>query len=185
MAVLEIERLGSSALREKAVEVQEIDDSLRELVQDMFETMDAAEGIGLAGPQIGVNKRLIVVDVKEEGTERLALFNPHIAETGRETEKAEEGCLSIPGVAAPVERPLAVTVEALGADGHPVRISAEGLLARCLQHEIDHLDGVLFVDRLSPLQRNMLLKKYRALQAEEERKDAPDDRASRSRSRRR
>ena len=183
MAILPIERLGSNALRKKAAEVSEIDDKLRELVEDMFETMYHAEGIGLAGPQVGVDKRLIVIDVREEGRSRLALFNPRILEADSETEKAEEGCLSIPGVAAPVERSLTVTVEALDADGHPVHIEADGLLARCLLHEIDHLDGILFVDRLSPLQRSMVLKKYRALEAEETKeKVAASPAAARTRS---
>ena len=169
MAELKIEMLGSPVLRQQAEEVTEIDDELRTLVADMFETMYLAEGIGLAGPQVGVLKRVIVVDVKdeEEVSHRFALVNPRIAREGREKEKAEEGCLSIPGLAAHVERPISVTVEGLDESGHAVCIEADGLLARCLQHEIDHLDGILFIDHLSALKRSMLLKKYRAQQAEE------------------
>lgn len=170
MSVLKIEMLGAEVLRRPAVEVEEIDDELRRLIRDMFETMYDAEGIGLAGPQIGVDRRVIVVDVREEGSTPLALVNPRIAESAKETEKAEEGCLSIPGVAGVVERPGRVVVEALTESGEAVRIEADGLLGRCLQHEIDHLDGVLFIDRLSPLKRNLVLKRYRALVADEEKK---------------
>jgi peptide deformylase len=169
MAVLKIEMLGAEVLRKRAAEVAEIDDELRALIRSMFETMYAAEGIGLAGPQVGVSRRVIVVDVGEESQGRgpFALVNPRVVEAGRETEKAEEGCLSIPGVAAAVTRPARVVVEGLSPEGQPVRIEGEGLLGRCLQHEIDHLDGILFVDRISPLKRNMLLKKWRSRHSEE------------------
>lgn len=170
MSVLKIEMLGSEVLRRRAEEIPEIDDDLRKLIRDMFETMYDAEGIGLAGPQVGVDRRVIVVDVREEGTSPLALINPRIVESAADTDKADEGCLSIPGVSGVVERPTGVVVEALSDSGEPVRIEAEGLLGRCLQHEVDHLDGVLFVDRLSPLKRNMVLKRYRALVAEEKKK---------------
>ncbi|HET8654581.1 MAG TPA: peptide deformylase [Longimicrobiaceae bacterium] len=163
MAIRKIELLGADVLRRRAVEIPEaeISDELRRLVRDMFETMYDAEGIGLAGPQIGVPQRVIVVDVREEGSAPFALLNPRIVETSSDVEKADEGCLSIPGISGPVERRLRVVVEGLDEKGEPVRIEAEGLLARCLQHEIDHLDGVLFIDHLSPLKRNMVLKKYR------------------------
>ncbi len=161
MAVLNIELLGAEVLRQPAREVVEIDEDLRLLIADMFETMYDAEGIGLAGPQVGVSRRVIVVDVREEGSEPLALVNPRLVESSKETGKSDEGCLSIPGVAAPVERPLRVVVEALTGEGHPVRLEAEGLLGRCLQHEIDHLNGILFIDHLSPLKRSLLLKKWR------------------------
>ncbi|CAN5711559.1 peptide deformylase [soil metagenome] len=161
MALLPIEILGSEVLRRRAADVAEIDEDLRILIGDMFETMYDAEGIGLAAPQIGISRRVIVVDVREEGAEPFALINPRLVETGQEREKGEEGCLSIPGLAAPVDRPLRVAVEGMNADGHPVRIEGEGLLARCLQHEIDHLDGVLFIDHVSPLKRRMLLQKWK------------------------
>jgi peptide deformylase len=166
MSVLKIEMLGSEVLRKPAVEIGEIGDDLRTLIQDMFETMYDAEGIGLAGPQVGVSRRVIVVDVREEGLEPFALVNPRVVERSGPSGKAEEGCLSIPGVSALVERTESVVVEGLDERGHPVRIEGAGLLARCLLHEIDHLDGVLFIDHLSPLKRNMLLKKYRTRQAE-------------------
>jgi peptide deformylase len=172
MSELQIEYLGSEVLRARAEEIQEIDDALRSLVRDMFETMYAAEGIGLAGPQVGVSRRVIVVDVHDEVHPPFALINPRVVESGRESEKGEEGCLSIPGVSGLVERPVRVVVEGLNERGESVRIEADELLARCLQHEIDHLDGVLFIDRLSPLKRNMILKKYKSLRAAEE-KSAP------------
>jgi peptide deformylase len=166
MAALKIELLGSEALRKPAAEVDEIDDQLRMLIQDMFETMYEAEGIGLAGPQVGVGRRVIVVDVRQDGREPFALVNPRVVERGTELAKAEEGCLSIPGVSALVERVERVAVEGLNESGQPVRVDGDGLLARCLLHEIDHLDGVLFIDHLSPLKRKMLLKKYKTLRDE-------------------
>lgn len=166
MSVLKIEMLGADVLRRRAEEVAEVDDALRRLVRDMFDTMYDAEGVGLAGPQVGVSRRVIVVDVKEEGTRPFALVNPRIVESSRETDKAEEGCLSIPGVSSVVERPSTLTVEGLDEKGQPVRMEADGLLARCIQHEIDHLDGILFIDRISPLKRTMVLKKYRSQAAE-------------------
>lgn len=168
MAVRKIEMLGAEVLRQPAPEVASVDDDLRTLIRDMFETMYEAEGIGLAAPQVGVSQRLIVVDVREEGSAQMALINPRIVDASAEKEKAEEGCLSIPGVSSVVERPAEVVVEATTEAGEPIRIEAEGLLARCLQHEVDHLDGVLFIDRLSALKRNMVLKRYRNLLAEQE-----------------
>jgi peptide deformylase len=166
MPLLNIELLGSEVLRRRADEVSGPDPGLARLIDDMFETMYDAHGIGLAAPQIGVSRRLIVVDLGEEGSRPFAMLNPRIVQSGARTEKGEEGCLSIPGVSAMVERPEAVVVEGTDRDGNPMRMEADGMLARCLQHEIDHLDGVLFIDRIGPLKRNMLLKKYRKLQAE-------------------
>jgi peptide deformylase len=167
MSVMKIEFLGAEVLRRPAVEIVEVDDELRRTIRDMFETMYDAEGIGLAAPQVGISRRVIVVDVREEGAVPFALVNPHIVDTSRETDKAEEGCLSIPGVSSVVERPSRLTVEGLDERGEPVRMEADGLLARCIQHEVDHLDGILFIDRISPLKRTMLLKKYRSQLAEE------------------
>jgi peptide deformylase len=167
MPLLNIELLGSEVLRRRADELEGPSEELDRLIEDMFETMYDAQGIGLAAPQIGISKRLIVVDVNEEGSEPFAMLNPRIVESGSRTEKGDEGCLSIPGISAPVERPESVVVEGLDRQGKPVRMEASGMLARCLQHEIDHLDGVLFIDRIGPLKRNMLLKKYRKQQAAE------------------
>jgi peptide deformylase len=167
MSVREIEMLGADVLRARAAEVTEIDEELRALVRDMFDTMRDAEGIGLAGPQVGVPRRVIVVDFGEKGSGPFALVNPRVVEATPRSEKAEEGCLSIPGVSGVVERAAEVVVEGLDENGEAVTLRAGGLLARCLQHEIDHLDGILFIDRLPPLKRNMVLKKYRSLQAAE------------------
>jgi peptide deformylase len=167
MAILNIEMLGSDVLRRKAEPVETFDEELKRLIADMFETMYEAEGVGLAAPQIGISRRLIVVDVNDEEQPPFALINPHIVEESVAREKGEEGCLSIPGISGPVERAARVVVEGLDAEGNTVRISGGELLARCLQHEIDHLNGVLFIDHLGPLQRAMVLKKYRRLEAEE------------------
>jgi len=163
VALLEIRVLGAKVLREKAVPVEAVTDRTRRLVRDMFDTMYDAEGIGLAAPQVGVSERVLIVDVPGEDDERHvhALVNPVIVESGMETDKASEGCLSLPGLEETVTRPVRVTVEGLTPDGEPARVEAEGLLARALQHEVDHLDGILFIDRLSPLKRSMLMRKWR------------------------
>ena len=164
MSLLKIELLGSEILRRVADDVPGPDEELDHLIDDMFETMYENKGIGLAGPQVGVARRVIVVDVNDEEGETLgpfALLNPRVVEVGSQLDKHEEGCLSIPNVTGVVERPWHVVVEGLDRQGEPVTLEADGMLARCLQHEIDHLDGVLFIDRLSPLKRNMLLRKYR------------------------
>lgn len=145
-----------------------VTDHIRRLARDMFETMYHAEGVGLAAPQVGVSRRLFVVDVPErpEGRDEPvrhvhALVNPVIVESSAETARETEGCLSIPGIEESVTRPAQVVVEAQALDGSPVRIDAHGMLARVLQHEADHLDGVLFIDRLSPLKRSLVRKKWR------------------------
>ncbi|HEU0077333.1 MAG TPA: peptide deformylase [Longimicrobiaceae bacterium] len=161
MSLLNIEMLGSEVLRIPAEEVAEVDDDLRRLIGDMFETMYRAEGVGLAAPQVGISRRVIVVDVHDDEVKPFALVNPRVVESSKETEKGEEGCLSIPGLSAAVERPAHVVVEGLDRDGNPLRVEGGGLLARCLQHEIDHLDGVLFIDRVGPLKRKMLLQKWK------------------------
>jgi peptide deformylase len=164
MSIHEIRILGDPVLRTEAEEVEAFDDELRDLVEDMFETMYHADGIGLAAPQIGISRRILVVDVRNEerGAEegRIALVNPRVVESSSDTERSTEGCLSIPGLEEWVERPFAVTVEGSDPEGREVRIEAGGLLARALQHEIDHLDGILFLDRISPLKRRLLMKKW-------------------------
>lgn len=157
MSVLPIHLLGSPVLREASAPVAEVTAEVRRLVDDMFETMDAAEGVGLAANQVGQAVRVAVVDA--DGT-RIALINPTLSEaSGKESD--EEGCLSIPEVYAEVTRPERVVLEAIGRDGVPYRMEAAGLLARAIQHEIDHLDGILFLDRLSPMKRRLLVAKYR------------------------
>jgi peptide deformylase len=168
MSVREIRIMGDPVLREPAAEVAELDDEVRELVQDMMETMYHAEGIGLAAPQVGVSRRVIVVDLRDSDEEGpIALINPRVTESGRKTDRSPEGCLSIPGMEEVVERPETVTVEGLTPDGETVSMKVSGLLSRALQHEIDHLDGILFVDRLSPLKRRMAVKKWQKKQVEE------------------
>ena len=157
MPVLPIHLLGSPVLREASAPIAEVTEEVRRLVDNMFETMDAAEGVGLAANQIGQAIRVAVVDA--EGT-RITLINPVISDaSGKERE--EEGCLSIPDVYAEVTRPERVVLKAIGRDGAPYQIEASGLLARAIQHEIDHLDGILFLDRLSPMKRRLLVAKYR------------------------
>lgn len=160
MALLEILRAPHPLLKTKAKPVETIDGALRQLAADMFETMYKAPGIGLAAPQIGVLQRLVVVDVAL-GDERrpLVLVNPEIDWSSDEVATAEEGCLSLPNQFAEVTRPEAVRISYLDQHGEARALAAEGLLARCVQHEIDHLDGVLFVDHLSALRRNMILRR--------------------------
>ncbi|MGD2044783.1 MAG: peptide deformylase [Gemmatimonadota bacterium] len=169
MAVREIIYMGDPVLREVAEEVSEFDEDLRALVRDMFATMYHAEGIGLAAPQIGLSKRVLVIDLRreDEDDQQIALINPRLVWHSDRLEKQSEGCLSIPGLEEIVERPAEVHVEGHDPHGELVSIEADDLLARALQHEIDHLDGVLFLDRVSPLKRRMLLKKWKK-QSEDE-----------------
>ncbi len=163
--MLEIRLLGDPILRKRAAAAGAIDDELRRLVEEMFETMYAAEGIGLAALQVGVSKRVFVVDVREPDVEALAVIDPVIVESSG-SDRGEEGCLSLPGISEIVERAANVVLEGRDPDGKAIRVDASGLLARVIQHEIDHLDGILFIDRLSPLKRKILLKKYEKLQQE-------------------
>ena len=157
MSLLQLHVLGSPVLRQHSEIVPSVDEDVRRLIADMFETMDAAKGIGLAANQVGVARRVAVVDVDDD---RFVMVNPRIVETeGRAS--AEEGCLSIPEIYADVTRPDRVVVEALDAEGRPYRKEASGLKARAIQHEIDHLDGILFLDHLSLVRRQMLLAKWR------------------------
>lgn len=166
MAGLEIRLMGDPVLRQEAETIEAVTDEVRALARDMFDTMYEADGVGLAANQVGITRRLIVVDPREEGVVPRALVNPTVVSTGEETERGEEGCLSIPGLRDVVERPSTVVVEALDLDGNTLRVEADGLLARVLLHEIDHLDGVLFPDRLTPLKRRMLLKKWEKVKGE-------------------
>jgi peptide deformylase len=157
MSLLPLHLLGSPILRQHSGEVKLVDQEVRRLVDDMLETMDAAKGIGLAANQVGVARRVAVVDVDGD---RFAMIDPQIVESeGRAT--AEEGCLSIPDIFADVTRPDRVVVEALDAEGNRYRKEATGLKARVIQHEIDHLDGILFLDHLSLIKRQMLMAKWR------------------------
>ena len=165
MALLDIRVLGDPILRAETIPVAEVTDELRALIDRMYETMYAAEGIGLAAPQVGRTERLTVIDV--EGAKHV-LINPEIVEKSGSA-KGEEGCLSIPDIYGDVERATRVTIRALDRDGKPFELAASDLLARCIQHEVDHLHGRLFIDHLS------YLKKRRAIEAwEAERAKYPD-----------
>ena len=168
--VRKIRLLGDPVLRAEAEDVAAFDAELRALVRDMFETMYHEEGIGLAATQVGVKQRVIVLDLRREehDDEPMALVNPRLTWKSTETAKQTEGCLSIPGLEEIVERPAKVRVEAHDPEGEPIEIEADDLLARALQHEIDHLDGVLFLDRVSALKRRMLLKKWKKLEEEKQ-----------------
>jgi peptide deformylase len=166
--IREIRLYGDPVLRERCRPVEEVDGDVRALVADLMETMYEADGIGLAAPQVGVPIRAFVYDVREEGTDPGALINPEIVSFEGKV-KEEEGCLSIPGIAELVERADRIIVRGLDADGKPVEIEADGLLSRCIQHENDHLDGVLFIDRLSPLKRQMLQRKWTRMEDSERR----------------
>lgn len=158
MATLTILEFPDKRLRKRALPVEAVDDALTCLIADMLETMYAAPGIGLAATQVNVHKRVIVIDISEEKNDPLCLVNPEILErTGKE--EMDEGCLSVPGVFEKVSRAEHIKVRALDREGNPFELETGGLLAVCIQHEVDHLDGKLFVDYLSPLKRHRARKK--------------------------
>ena len=158
MAILDILHFPDTRLRNVAKPVAQVDDSVRKLIDDMFETMYQAPGIGLAAIQVNQPRRVIVVDISEERNQPLALVNPEILDRQGE-EEMEEGCLSVPGVYEKVQRAERVRVRALDREGKSFEMEVDGLLAVCIQHEIDHLDGKLFVDYLSNLKRQRIRKK--------------------------
>ena len=158
MMTLNILKYPDPRLRTVAKPVAEVTDATRELIDNMFATMYAAPGIGLAATQVDVHERIIVIDISAEKNQPLVLINPEI--TARHgTEISEEGCLSVPSIYEKVERAESITVEALDRNGHLQTIETDGLLAVCIQHEIDHLDGKVFVDYLSPLKQQRISKK--------------------------
>ena len=159
MAKLDILRYPDPKLHTVAKPVQAIDTRIRTLVKDMIETMYDANGIGLAATQVNVHERLVVIDVSENRGEPIVLINPTITWMGDERIKGEEGCLSVPGIYDGVERATAIKVSAQDADGNSLELEAEGLLAVCVQHELDHLMGKVFVEYLSPLKRNRIKSK--------------------------
>ena len=167
MAVLEILHFPDPRLRTRAQPVGKVDESIRRLVDDMFETMYAAPGIGLAATQVNVPWRLLVLDISEERSVPRCFINPQILARDGD-EEMEEGCLSVPGVYDRVRRAERIRVRALDREGQPFELDADGLLAVCIQHEIDHLDGKLFVDYLSSLKRQRIRKKL-----EKEARQAP------------
>ncbi len=161
MTVRDLHLLGSPVLRQRAVPVAAVDEEVRRLVDDLFETMRAAKGVGLAANQVGVARRVAVVDVGPDAPPPLVLINPVIVQRAEERETAEEGCLSIPDIFGDVARPLAITVEATDQDGRRYTTEASGFKARAIQHEIDHLDGILFLDHLSAVKRSLLVAKWK------------------------
>jgi peptide deformylase len=158
LSILTILEFPDERLRKKAEKVQTVDDSVRKLVDDMFETMYESRGVGLAATQVNVHRRVIVMDVSEEKNAPICLVNPEIIEKDG-VEESEEGCLSVPGFFEKVQRAEHVRIKALNRDGQPFELEARDLLAVCVQHEMDHLDGKLFVDYLSPLKRQRIKKK--------------------------
>ena len=162
MTVREIIKLPDKRLRLKSEPIKRVDAGIRALVDDMFETMYAAPGIGLAAIQIGVAKRVVTMDLskKEDNHEPQVFINPELTWTSEDKSKYEEGCLSIPEYYEEVERPAKVKVKYLDLDGKAHETEAKGLLATCLQHEIDHINGVLFIDHLSRLKRSLIIKKF-------------------------
>jgi peptide deformylase len=159
MALLPLLYYPDPKLHTVAKPVQAVDARIRKLIADMLETMYDANGIGLAATQVDVHERLIVIDISEQRNEPLVLINPEITWASQEKQISDEGCLSVPGVYDGVERAAAVTVTALDGDGQPRTINAEGVLAVCIQHEMDHLLGKVFVEYLSPLKRNRIKTK--------------------------
>lgn len=162
MALRDIIKIPDPILRKKSAPVEQVDDDLRRLLDDMLETMHDAPGIGLAGIQIGVPLRVVTIDLAkgEEEPNPLFLINPEILWHSDEHSIYEEGCLSIPEYYAEVERPASVRTRYLDRDGIAHEIEADGLLSTCIQHELDHLDGVLFIDHISRLKRDMVIKKF-------------------------
>lgn len=162
MALLEIKRYPDKILKEKTTLIDNIDGTLQRLIDDMTETMYTVRGIGLAANQVGVLKRLCIVDtsIREEKSPLIVLINPFIIEREGK-EEAEEGCLSLPGYLQSIKRSAKVIVKALNREGKPIVMEATGLLARVFQHEIDHLDGILIIDRISPIKREFFKRRYK------------------------
>jgi len=158
MALLDILHFPDPRLRTQAKPVRQVDERLKQLVDDMLDTMYQAPGIGLAATQVNVHERVIVIDTSQEQNQPVVLINPEILEKDG-TEEMDEGCLSVPGIYDRVQRAERIKVRALGRDGETFEMDADGLLAVCIQHEIDHLDGKLFVDYLSQLKRQRIRKK--------------------------
>jgi peptide deformylase len=168
MAVLDIKKYPAPVLKKKATAVSVFDEDLQKLIDDMVETMYAAPGVGLAAPQVGISKRLAVIDISSRDDQHplIVLINPCVLRTAGEVE-FEEGCLSIPEYTAKVKRSESLVVRAHDRNGDEVEIEADGLLAIALQHDIDHLDGFLLIDRISPIKREFFKKRYKKAQKTE------------------
>ncbi|OFX04024.1 MAG: peptide deformylase [Alphaproteobacteria bacterium RIFCSPHIGHO2_12_FULL_66_14] len=174
MALLPILTAPDPRLKKKSLPVEAVDAGVRQLMDDMLETMYAAPGIGLAAPQVAALRRVIVLDIDREETKTGPLFmaNPEVVEVSDDDVVYEEGCLSVPEHYSDVARPARVRVRYLDRDGKKQELACEGLLATCVQHEIDHLDGILFIDHISSLKRNMILRKLLKARKEKERDEA-------------
>ncbi len=159
MAILDILEFPDPRLRTIAQPVDRVDDDLRTLIDDMLETMYEAEGIGLAATQVDVHRRVVVMDLSDNRDEPLVFINPEVEVLDDETQDYREGCLSVPGYYEDIQRPTHITVRALDRDGEPLELQPDGLLAVCIQHELDHLNGKLFVDYLTALKRNRIKQK--------------------------
>ncbi|MBO1111539.1 peptide deformylase [Bordetella petrii] len=166
MALLPILHYPDPRLHKKAKPVAVVDDRIRKLVRDMADTMYEAPGVGLAATQVDVHERVVVIDVSEEGNELRVLINPEITWKSDERQTYEEGCLSVPGIYDEVERSARIRFKALDIDGKPYEADAEGLLAVCVQHELDHLDGKVFVEYLSSLKQNRIKTKLKKAERE-------------------
>lgn len=162
MAVLQVLHIPDERLRTVAVPVKEVNKDIQRIIDDMFETMYAEEGIGLAATQVNIHQRIIVIDISEDREEQLVIINPVLLEKSGET-GIEEGCLSIPEQRALVPRAETVKIQALDRNGHSYELEADGLLAICIQHEMDHLVGKLFIDYLSPLKQQRIRQKVEKL----------------------
>lgn len=159
MAILEILEFPDPRLRTVAKPVAVVDERIRQLVADMFETMYEAPGIGLAASQINVHERVVVIDVSEDKSQPMVFINPEVSVLDEQLQEYDEGCLSVPGFYETVERPEHIRVTALDAEGKPFTLEPTGLLAVCIQHELDHLNGKLFVDYVSAMKRSRIRKK--------------------------
>jgi peptide deformylase len=157
MSLLSLYLLGEPVLRQRSAEIGAVTDDIRRLIDDMFDTMDAAKGVGLAANQVGVARRVAVIDADGQ---RFAMVNPVLL-SAEGCSVAEEGCLSIPEIFGDVTRPERIVLEALDREGRPFRLEAEGLVARAVQHEVDHLDGILFLDHLSLMRRRLLVARWK------------------------
>ncbi|MBE6453678.1 MAG: peptide deformylase [Alphaproteobacteria bacterium] len=168
MAVLKLYEYPHPILKQKAEKVEKVDDDMRAFLDDMLETMYVSNGCGLAAPQVGVSKRVVVIDIAHEDEEPNPIFmvNPEIVWASDEKEVCEEGCLSVPGQRAEVERPASVRVQYMDYNGIKQELLAEDFLAVAVQHELDHLDGILYIDKISRLKRQMLLKKLEKFRKE-------------------
>ena len=160
MAILEIKKFKDPILKKRSKKIRRVNDKIKKIIVDMAQTMERGQGVGLAAPQVGILKRIIVVKADLQGQRILALINPKIVKKGREKEKHEEGCLSFPGIFLEIKRAKEIRIKAIDINGEKVNLKAKGILARVLQHEIDHLNGILFYNRLGLIKRIIFKLKH-------------------------